>query len=367
MKIRVCCCPLDHSQLLSADYFPEVIDALAGSVRWVLDLMAWLADTLLTLPSTLPSSIDLTKANSLSLPDLVAHLHSTNIVSLHLLLSSPTRGFLNAICRRLAHLDYIARKAIMHTMPGHPANPATTQANAQNGAPSANNNQGKPIPNLSPDLRTAYMKIATLTSNAILRIQTFETLLSSLASHIKNAYTTHSPPLSGSPAAEKARNAIEIKMLFGGAIPDSFKGVIVELFRKEGLLDAVRDEIDPARLFFANFSMLEVDDDPASVRERKKSNLTMDSFRKAWLTNRQKKPAGSEGVTSNGNGREAATSNRRLGAGGQLARWRRCARCAAVMEDMLSQRQALQWLVMQQRRCFCGGHWDTLPLGESAA
>ncbi|RAL63790.1 hypothetical protein DID88_003434 [Monilinia fructigena] len=33
---------------------PEVISALAGSVRWVLDLMAWITDTLLELPSALP-------------------------------------------------------------------------------------------------------------------------------------------------------------------------------------------------------------------------------------------------------------------------------------------------------------------------
>ena len=342
--------------------------------------MAWLADTLLSLPSTLPSSIDLTNASTLSLPDLVAHLHSTNTISLHLLLSSPTRGFLNAICRRLAHLDYIARKAIVHTIPGHPANPATNQGNTPNGA----TNAARPTPSLSPELRTAYMKIATLTSTATLRTSTFETLLSSLTSHIKNAYSTHSPPLSGSPAAEKARNTMEIKMLFGGAIPDTFKGVIVELFREEGLLDAVRDEIEPARLFFANFAMLEVDDDALSVRERKRSGLTMDCFRKTWLTNPEKKRghgssiAGANGAantignmndtngTAIGIGTPAATTG--LGAGGAApARWRRCARCAAVMEDVLSHRQVLQWMVMQQRRCFCGGHWETIDAGETGS
>lgn len=326
--------------------------------------MAWLADTLLTLPTTLPSSIDLTDASKLSLPDLVSHLHSTNIVSLHLLLSSPTRGFLNAICRRLAHLDYIARKAIVHTIPGHPAN----QGNAQNGA-------ARQTPSPSPELRAAYMKIATLTTTATLRIATFETLLSSLTSHIKNAYSIHSPPLSGSPAAEKARNTMEIKLLFGGAIPDTFKGVVVELFRKEGLLDAVRDEIEPARLFFANFSMLEVDDDPISVRERKRAKLTMDSFRKTWLVNPPKKQGGATtngaaAATTNGHANtDAATATNDASPAGitpvgaassSTPRWRRCARCAAVMEDVLSHRQVLQWMVMQQRRCFCGGHWETI-------
>jgi mediator of RNA polymerase II transcription subunit 16 len=322
--------------------------------------MAWLADTLLTLPSTLPPSIDLTNASTLSLPDLVAHLHSTNTVSLHLLLSSPTRGFLNAICRRLTHLDYIARKAIAHTIPGHPVNAASNQANSQNGGSNTNGNQSKQTPALSPELRTAYMKIATLTSSATLRSQTFETLLSSLTSHIKTAYSTHSPPLSGSPAAEKARNVIEIKMLFGGALPDNFKTVIVELFRKEGLLDAVRAEIEPARLFFANFAILQVDDDPLSIRDRKRSRLTMDCFRKAWLAPPPKKLPGAAAE-----GTEAAAGGT-PGAVAQPAKWRRCARCSAVMEDIVSQRQVLQWMVMQQRRCFCGGHWETLELGETA-
>lgn len=343
---------------------------MTGSVRWVLELMAWLADTLLTLPTTLPPSIDLTNANTLSLPDLVSHLHSTNTVSLHLLLSSPTRGFLNAICRRLAHLDYIARKAIMHTIPGHPT--ANQGGAAQNGSAKS--------PSLSPELRAAYMKIATLTSTATLRITTFETLLSSLTSHIKNAYSMHSPPLSGSPAAEKARNTMEIKMLFGGAIPDTFRGVVVELFRKEGLLDTVRNEIEPARLFFANFAMLEVDDDPVSVRERKRSKMTMDSFRKTWLVSPAKKKQQQGGgaaatvTTTNGaaNGTTIRTAPTATANGGPVTtatppgaasptpRWRRCARCAAVMEDVLSQRQVLQWMVMQQRRCFCGGHWETI-------
>jgi mediator of RNA polymerase II transcription subunit 16, fungi type len=216
------------------------------------------------------------------------------------------------------------------------------------------------------------MKIATLTTTATLRIATFETLLSSLTSHIKNAYSMHSPPLSGSPTAEKARNAMEIKMLFGGAIPDTFKGVIVELFRKEGLLDAVRDEIEPARLFFANFAMLEVDDDPLSVRDRKRSRQTMDSFRKTWLAHPQKKQPAAAATTNgsvNGNGSAVAATNGTPGAApattavapaASPTRWRRCARCAAVMEDVLSHRHVLQWMVMQQRRCFCAGYWETV-------
>ena len=220
------------------------------------------------------------------------------------------------------------------------------------------------------------MQIATLTSSTIIRIKTIETLLLSLTSLVKSAYATHTPPLSGSPQAEKARNALEIKMLFGGSFPEAFKPVIVELFKNGGLLDAVKEDIDPSKLFFADFTMLEVDEDENSVRSRKALGKTMDCFRKGWLIDPPKKPAGQ----AHGNGHvavaipqeaiaaTASASGGLMGGGGkQGARWRRCARCAAVMEDVLTNRQALQWLVMQQRRCFCSGYWDTLAPGETAA
>ncbi|KUJ20418.1 mediator of RNA polymerase-like protein II transcription subunit 16 [Mollisia scopiformis] len=330
----------------------EVINSLTGSVRWILDLMAWLVDTLLTLPTTVPSTVDLTNASKLSLPDLLAHLHSTNTVALHMLLSSSVRGFLTAICRRLVHLDYIARKAIMLSG-GTPSN----NLNQQNPSQSPH-----PISNVTPALRQAYLQIATLTSTTIVKVKTAEALLSSLSSLIKTAYATPptsssstQPVLSGSPQAEKVRNQLEIKMLFGSSFPDAFKTVIVELFRKEGLLETVQEEIEPAQLFFADFTMLEIDEDHASVKKRKNLGRTMDCFLKTWLRN-------PPSLHSSENGDSQANGSSRQG-----VKWRRCARCAAVMEDSMSQRPALAWLMMQQRRCFCSGYWDTLPAGQMAA
>lgn len=302
--------------------------------------MAWIIDSLLEIQITLPSSIDLADPQTFVITDLLDHLYSTNNISLHLLLSSPTRGFLTAICRRLLHIDYIARKAMM-----------TASTNAQNGK----SNPQQQSQGLSPALRAAYEQIATLTSSPILRTKTFETLLSSLTSQVKTAYggSANNPPLSGSQQAERARNTIEIRMMLGGAFPDAFKGVISELFRTEGLLDSVREEILPAQLFFADFSMLEVDEDAASLAKRKKAGQIMDCFRKVWL----------------GNPTKEVLAVPRMGGqpGAVTRRWRRCTRCAAVMEDTLSQRPALQWLGMQQRRCFCSGYWDSLVLGKPAA
>jgi mediator of RNA polymerase II transcription subunit 16 len=301
--------------------------------------MAWLTDTLLTLPSTLPPGMDLTNVKGFSLTELHAHLVQTNTVSLHLLLSSSTRGFLTAICRRLSHLDWIARRAI-----------TPSASNTGSGTP---NTQGSnPDKQPSPALRNAYLHIATITTNTILRIKTIDTLLSALTASIKDVYGTILPKSqandkSTDKANDKARNAYEIKIAFGGPFPEAFKPIIVELFKPDGLLSTVREDIEPAKLFFADFSLLEVNEDKASLAKRKASGMTMDCFRKAWLPNPKK------GV--------------QLEEGKQVARWRRCARCAAVMVDVLTERRALQWLVMQQRRCFCSGYWDTVAAGEMVA
>jgi len=83
----------------------EVINSLVGCIHWVLDLMAWIIDALFTIKKDLASSNNLDDAASLSLPDLLEYLHQKNNIALHLLLSSPTRGYLTAICRRLSFLE----------------------------------------------------------------------------------------------------------------------------------------------------------------------------------------------------------------------------------------------------------------------
>jgi len=108
---------------------------------------------------------------------------------------------------KLTSSSYIARKAIIHTTaPNHPENPQAP--NAQN----VNQNQSVPI---EPQLRHAYMQIATLSSESIVRVKTFENLLLSLNSQVKTAYAAQN--LSGpSPAAGAERHKIEMKMLLGG-------------------------------------------------------------------------------------------------------------------------------------------------------
>ena len=130
-----------------------------------------------------------------------------------------------------------------------------------------------------------------------------------------------------------------------------------------GLLAQVREEIDPAKLWFADFEMLEVDEDAFSVGKRKQGAMTMDCFRKTWLQSPERKQ---QTLAENGNANgEADAARVANGSGsGKTTKWRRCARCTAVMEDLLSSKPALQWLVMQQRRCYCSGHWDYIAPGQ---
>lgn len=321
---------------------PEVINFLTGSIRWALDLIAWVIDSLLSLSRNLPSKMDLTKASDLSLKELLSHLQATNDVSLHFILASATRGFLTAINRRLQHLDNIAKKSLSISI-----------------------SSGTSPPLISPELRTAYRKTATVLSNSIIKLDTVEKFLTSISQKIKEAYANYTPSLNRTGNLEKTRNNFEVKLLFGGPIPDALKPVVIELFKKDGILEKLREEFDESRLFFADFSLLEVDDDKASLKKRGQMNSVMDCFKKSWL----KKPSIGE-INDSVNGvmmskseypGAKATGNR------QDLKWRRCTRCAAISEDALAQRQPLQWLVMQQRRCFCSGYWSTVSPGDIVA
>ena len=97
-------------------------------------------------------------------------------------------------------------------------------------------------------------------------------------------------------------------------------------------MDSVREEIEPAKLFFADFAMLEVDEDAVSVGKRRRSGMTMDSFRKEWLVN----PKKAEKESGEGVNGEASSGVVGGAPGGRpSARWRRCARGAVAEEAVL--------------------------------
>lgn len=346
------------------DIFLEVIRILSGSARWCLDLMAWLVDSLLH-PEDASLFKPLATGQSIDLEDFHSRLRDSNNVALHLLLSSAPRGFLTAICRRITNLDYVSRKAM------------STAAQSQAGAPIS-----IPPPLTSSTLRAAYTSIATLTSNSVIHFRAFETFLTSISASVKDAYTTagltsstpQTQPQQQSHTKEGiTRNAAEQAMLFGGPLPAALVPAMRHIFTT--LLPTLRFGIDPARLFFSDFSLLALDPvTPSSTQspsptppEQNLASLlgpdqqqnkrdaalqkiahTIDIFQRVPITLGQEAVDGP--VNENGVREKARDAKR----------WRRCARCTAVMEDYLTQRPGVHFLVIQERRCFCAGAWNLL-------
>lgn len=303
--------------------------------------MSWLIDCLLH-PEDPEVFESVAKGEDGSIPLLSAHLLATNNIALHVLLSSATRGFLTGICRRLVHLDYTARKAM-------------------SAAQSVSAPPGQSAPLISNSLRASYTAIATLTSGSIVPINRFEVFVARIAEVVKEAYTTAKLPsqqqTQGVPGVpgESSRNGIEQGVLFGGPLPDVMAPAISRIFSEE--LPKLRAEIDPSRLFFHDFSILGLPDSNTSAGKGStgdnattssssyRVNHTIDIFSRVPIQLGME-PEESQGLDARGS---------RPG-----KRWRRCVRCAAAMEDIHSLTPPVQFLIMQQRRCYCGGNWDIL-------
>jgi mediator of RNA polymerase II transcription subunit 16 len=287
------------------------------------------------------------------LDDISSHLFASNNIALHILLSSATRGFLTAICRRLIHLDYTARKAM-----------SSAAQSAYSGPP------GQTVPLISNSLRTSYTAIATLTSGSIVPIRVFEALVARISESIKESYTAAKLPSQKQAQGiqgEHSRNSIEQQVLFGGPLPIEMAVTIARIFHSE--LPKLRNVIDPSKLFFHDFSILglpapkapmgpgfplpgttKADEIAAEADAVYRVTHTLDVFSRVPI----------QLGTEHEEGHGLEMSGPRLG-----RRWRRCTRCAAAMDDIISQRPAVQFLIMQQRRCYCSGNWDIMT-GKTA-
>lgn len=256
--------------------------------------------------------------------ELAVYLHKRNDISLHFLLSSSSRSFLLAICRRIAHLEQLSTKANEYYRK------QPRMGVDQTGAP-------KP---LNPQLQQAYQKMQQITSSCLIKASEFEKLLNILGSDVRQAYQTFLPALVKNQtsvpqgkqidmAVKAAQTQLELSMLLAASPPAAlFVPVIKKLFTKD--LPAFKAHTDPAKLFFANYGLLGVQDDES---QQMQGNVYVDLFRKAEM---------------------------KLGA----QQWRRCTRCASVMEDVFGTSPGYTFVLGQQRRCACGGVWALLPKGK---
>lgn len=317
---------------------PEVVEALAGCCRWSIDLLCWIVDSLFCLLNDQKFQGLLVQQK---FPEMVPYLHEKNDIALHMILSSPIRGLLSAVCRRMQHLHLISLKAINYW--------ETRDTNATNGP--------------SPGLQSAYQKMLRYTSSPLINVAKFDELLSTVGKNIKQQYTDQFSQL-GTRAMEAAKNSnpnppkniaeeaikraqlhCELTMLLGGAPPGPLLSVIRNFFNSD--LPQFRAKCKPSELFFANYDILEVDDEPKLLAARKQRAARVDLFKRIEIFRGRKMP--------NSAGEEV------------IVDWRRCVRCASVMEDIatfVSLKPGIAFVLSQQRNCCCGGRLAILGKNE---
>ncbi|OAA73694.1 RNA polymerase II Mediator complex subunit Sin4 [Cordyceps fumosorosea ARSEF 2679] len=308
----------------------KVVEALAGELKWSMDLLAWIVDCLFELMG------DETFVENLTGKPLAVaeHLQARNVVALHVLLTSSTRGFLSALCRRIAHLDGISERAVEFYR--QQAGEAERSGVAR-------------LP--SEQLQRAYQRMRQVTSASLVPAVAFEAMLKTLGDDVKQAYAAyipvmlkqssngHHPP----PQAKQmdmllktSQTQMEVIMLLSRQVPPPLGSVVKKLFTED--LPALRAQTDPAKLFFADYRSLDVQDDAGSLAARAARGIGegggpyYDVFKRVELSPGQK-------------GRPP---------------WRRCVRCPTVMEDISPTRPGVTYVVAQKRKCSCGGSWGLL-------
>ncbi|XP_044724698.1 mediator complex subunit 16 domain-containing protein [Hirsutella rhossiliensis] len=303
----------------------EVVEALAGCAKWSLDLLSWLTDCLFELMNDEKFTQRLVPQR---FNELMAYLHERNDISLHLILCSSSRSFLSALCRRIVHLEALSNRAIDYYR--------------RQSAGAEQMGSGKP-PN--PQLQQAYQRMQQVTASSPVRVAEFEKLLSVLGSDIRQAYQAFLPtwikngsnPPQGKQmdaAIKTAQVQLEVGMLLGTSPPPAFMPVMKKLLVKD--LPALWDLANPATIFFADYTLLGVQDDVHSLVARRARGAHVDLFKRVEL-------------------RRSATG----------LQWRRCTRCSSVMEDVSSAgRPGFTFVLGQQRRCSCAGYWALLPEGK---
>ncbi|KOS16661.1 Mediator of RNA polymerase II transcription subunit 16 [Escovopsis weberi] len=288
-----------------------------GCGKWSVDLLSWLLDSLFGLMSDDEFTARLVSAR---FGEITPYLQEQNNVALHLLLSSCSRSFLLAMCRRISHLEALSTRAIEFYQ----------RQSASGNQPRAPNSQ----------LQQAYQRMQAITTSSPVKVHEFEKLLNALGSDIRATYSQCLPAMtkSGGNAPQGKQMDVVVKgrqiqyemaMLNAASPPNFFLPVMKKLFGT--YLPAFRNSVDPTSLFFADYEILGIQDDRTSLAAREAKGVYVDLFRRAVLKK-----------------------------GGQQ-QWRRCTRCASVMEDVSGTRPGFTFVLSQQRKCSCGGFWALLP------
>jgi mediator of RNA polymerase II transcription subunit 16 len=328
---------------------PEVVEVLASCAKWFFDLLAYLTDCLFDLRGD-PEFTAILK-DPRKFAELTAHLQSKKNVALHLMLCSSTRNFLAIACRQFMHFAATSHRAV----------------DFQNRLAMDPAGGGNPLP---VPLFEAYQKMHQQSSNALVKLADFEKLLKLLNQEIRLGYETSLPGLSvqgkqannqqGQAGAQRGKapddpvkralDHCELSLLLAMPPPPSFQKVLVNFFKYVNVLWA---QTKPLKLFLADYSLLEVDEDERILARRKARRLYVDVFKRCELN------ASDRTSTAGETPREGLTPEV------LDKQWRRCVRCAAVMQNVSAgQKPGFTFVLGQQRKCACGGHWGMLHPGE---
>ena len=286
---------------------------------------------------------DLTLAEPLDLDALNVYLYSTRNVAVHLLLSSTSRGILMAVCKLIHKLDYTARIALA----------------------ASRSNDGAPARHLTTSLRSALESIAQRTDSSVVPYSKFLVFVTKTAGHCKEAYSKAGLSGTKDRIIMTQRNAIETQIIFGAPLPEQSAYAISKLFHEE--LPALKEEIDPAKLFFHDYSVLNMPlqdrgtnlpyaylkaQDPAEKEKLRQKYVryrvrhTVDVFQRK-MVELGNEPEPSEEQAEG----QVKTRGRR---------WRRCVKCGAVMEEVQCKNPHVMEVVKRLMRCHCSGYWTMM-------
>ncbi|KAI6340498.1 hypothetical protein MCOR25_011226 [Pyricularia grisea] len=339
---------------------PEVVEVLASSFKWTVDLLTWISDCIFELEDDVKfmTLLNASPGSQTDWKDLFSYLQSKEDVVLHLLLCSSSRGFLISVCRRLLHLDGLGKKAVQYY-----------QQQFAKGAPSLQGSADSYENHTR--LFSAYQKMYAHASNSMIDIAQLEKLLSGLGSQITTVYEQSfriqaqralQQPQQGTNAnrqqqqqqtdarVKALQNQNELMLLLGGTPFAVLQPMLKKFFETD--LQAFKATVpDRAKLYFADYSSLGILDDRHSLKERRKNRgRYVDTFSHVEMRPDAPQPKGQQESTAS------------------PSQWRRCVRCTSVMEDTTADPKTGLAIVMvntNQRRCCCGANWSVVPRGNT--
>ena len=248
---------------------------------------------------------------------------SRSFPAILLLLLSLSRSLLNSSCRAIRGLSgRFTSIAQQHAAQGQTASAALANS--------------------------ASTSVAHIIENAKVKPQLFEALLHDIESSLKGLRESRTDL-----NAQTKREMIEREILLQATIPGEYGNIVERIIlirnwekygEKNGVILAKESD-----LYFSDYDVLEFSASRAQIGRR-----FVDAFSKKFIDDNE------DGhVLKDGDVDFMPLDPERLSKG--KTRHRRCVRCCARIEDLMSRRQRVGWLVVLQRNCFCGGYWMIAP------